>query len=426
MKKIISCLAVLAIMTSVTACGSKSENNTTEAETTTAAQTTAAETTISETTSAETTVTTTEATSAETTAEADDKAAVEGSASVSDIAGTWYEQDALDPRTLTINEDGSFILEYKGGGARYGTVKIDYEVFGSGDKRPWYNLYQDEDEEPYFSFAGDMDGEQLTEVWDISAEGDEVHFRRDIAISDESISAADPNEYGYYPVDDSSDTNISIAALEGEWYCSEKDEYLVFSHVHNESTYTRDFVITYSDGTIDEGIVTLEYSLTPDNEKEYWYNLYYYDGKFLIGFGADENTTINDLYAGQSGDPHYVRESNGVFSGWNAEDYLGVWACGRTSITIEENTVGYLVNIHWASSAAEGTVWEYQCSYDKELGVLRCSGSGTCTNYICDEDGNESSTTVYSDGSATVEINDGVLIWNDEKEDFGDGLEFLR
>lgn len=46
------------------------------------------------------------------------------SSDISPIVGTWNESDVLDPRTLTINSDGSFTCAYKGGGAIYGTVQI--------------------------------------------------------------------------------------------------------------------------------------------------------------------------------------------------------------------------------------------------------------------------------------------------------------
>ncbi len=413
--RMISCIALITLMASLTACGAGTDAPAASSAETTAAQTTTA---APETTTAETTTTTAASTTAETTSEtaSETKApAAENTASVSDVASVWFE-DALDARTLTINEDGTFILEYKGGGARYGTVKTDYEEFGDGTKRPWYYLYEDED--LWLAFPGDPDGEQLLDIWGTPADEDEVHFRRDIALRDEGIDDPDPNEYGYYPAYSSPAGSVSIMALDGTWRSG--DEYIYF---HDGSLYTGEFVITHSDKTIEEGYVDLEYSLNPDDSKEYWYNLYTNTGDFIMGFGVSGELPLNDLYAGQSGDPHYVREDdeNGSVS---ADDFIGVWGVGRITTVIEEDGGDYLVNIHWSSSAAEGSVWEYRCYYDG--GVLRCDGIGTRNDYVFDEDGNEDVNEIYNDGSATFEIVDGSLIWNDEKDDMGDSVEMLK
>ena len=44
---------------------------------------------------------------------------------IAPIAGIWYENQELDPRTLTINSDGSFVLQYRGGGSILGTIKAN-------------------------------------------------------------------------------------------------------------------------------------------------------------------------------------------------------------------------------------------------------------------------------------------------------------
>lgn len=197
-RKMLLCFALVLSITAMTSCGGKADTTaadivpeTTSALTEAAAETAGSETTASETTaSAETTASTAaETEEPEVLSETEAAPAEDETASVNDVAGKWYEQDALDPRTLTINEDGTFTLEYKGGGSRFGTVKIDYEVFGSGEKRAWYLLYEDGEEEPYFSFPEDMEGEQLLEIWGVTEDG-ELSFKRDIALRNEG-----------YPVD---------------------------------------------------------------------------------------------------------------------------------------------------------------------------------------------------------------------------------
>jgi len=62
-------------------------------------------------------------------------------ADISDIVGVWNEADVLDSRTLTVNDDGSFTLEYRGGGAIIGNVKIEYSENPDGSQTVWFNFY---------------------------------------------------------------------------------------------------------------------------------------------------------------------------------------------------------------------------------------------------------------------------------------------
>lgn len=427
MKKniIVSCFALLLTISAMTACGGQTNTTApnTAADTTTAAQTTTA----AETTASETTVAATEAVS-ETTTEA---AADECTASVKDVVSVWFE-DALDPRTLTINEDGTFTLEYKGGGARYGTVKIDYEEFGDGTKRPWYQLCED-DGTIWLSFAGDMDGGQLLDIWGIPADEDEVHFRRDIAIRDESIDDPDPNEYGYYPIYSSNGSNISIENLEGMWRCDSEDEYL---SVYECGIYTGKFVITYSDYTIEEGTVSLEYCLNPDDSKEIWYNFYTYDGKYLLGFVAGEDVPINDLYAGQSGDPHFVRESSSSEEGVDNYDpfyeYIGQWKSetqwnGNDLYIKISDDHGSIIAEVTAHSAVADYQWTYICTGSEDGTYIECTSGGTLirTDYAPNGDIQEPET-VYSDGTAKFNIQGGTLFWEESKEDTARQIGFSK
>ena len=56
------------------------------------------------------------------------------------LMGTWYEDGALDSRTLIIDEDGAFTLEYAGGGALYGTIEITTEGLPDDTESYWYTF----------------------------------------------------------------------------------------------------------------------------------------------------------------------------------------------------------------------------------------------------------------------------------------------
>ena len=405
MKRSILLFALIAVMSAMTACGT----NAPAPESSQTSQTAVSDAEITaETTTAETTAETTADTTSETAAET-----ALNKASVKDIAGVWFE-DSLDARTLTINEDGTFTLEYRGGGAKNGTVKAETKVSDDGTEKVWYSLYNIDD--LWLEFPGEADGGQILDIYGTPVDETEVHFRRDIAIRDEGIDDPDPNEYGYYPVYSAPATGVSVADLDGSWQCGEK--YIYF---HDGSFYTGQFVITNEDKTIEEGYVNLEYSLDPDGNKEYWYNLYTNTGEFIMGFGVTGDIPLNDLYAGQSGEPHYEREEM-----ITADSYLGTWAAGRMDAVIEEDAGDYVVSIKWNISASEGAVWEYRCTYDESAGILCCVGAGKRTDYAVNEDGEQTNTDVYDDGSATFKILDGALVWFDEKEDMGDPVEFMR
>ena len=58
------------------------------------------------------------------------------------IAGTWYETEVLDSRTLTISDDGSYELAYRGGGSAFGTISVEFEDNGDGTSIYKYAFYE--------------------------------------------------------------------------------------------------------------------------------------------------------------------------------------------------------------------------------------------------------------------------------------------
>lgn len=225
---------------------------------------------------------------------------------ISDITGIWYEDGTttLDPRTLTVNADGTFSLQYKGGGALNGTVKVTAEEHPDGTRTLWFNFY-------------------------------------------------------------------------------------------------------------DEG------------------------GDLWTGFPESQTQVQNDLYSGQDGELHFFRAdtlSEGDTEDvpqeprFKGDDYVGVWGCGRCTLIVAPASDGYDVQIQWASSAADGSFWNYHCYYDPSTWHLHCNGSGTRTDYeYAGEDTDPVNTVQYTDGSAEFWLSDdGWLSWIDYKESAGDGMNFSK
>ena len=215
---------------------------------------------------------------------------------LSPIVGLWYERDVLDARELTVNEDGSYVLEYRGGGAEYGDVAVEFEDHPDGSKSRWYVFY-----------------------------------------------GQDGNEWASFAID-------------------EEDGY------------------------------------------------------------------PTDIYSGQDGEMHFERamEANVPENSVSADEFVGVWSCGRAYISIEENNGEYPVSIKWGNSAAETTYWNYTCTYDEEFGMLMASDGTRVEVVFEDTESEPKETVVYENGVGKFYLNDGKLTWIDEEEDAGSEMEFTK
>ena len=108
------------------------------------------------------------------------------------------------------------------------------------------------------------------------------------------------------------------------------------------------------------------------------------------------------------------------------DPFSGVWACDRATAEIVWEEEGYRVLISWGSSAWETTTWEYSCYYHEDDGTIVSMPFGSRTEWVYDDNGEVvSSKGVYDDGVAGFSLDqEGRLIWQDEKENAGEGLRF--
>ncbi|GEM_PF-1496548 len=108
-----------------------------------------------------------------------------------------------------------------------------------------------------------------------------------------------------------------------------------------------------------------------------------------------------------------------------AQRFIGIWEHDRVTIEISNGLEGgYRCLVGWGSSATERTVWEYQCDFDGE--ALYSFETGTKTNLVFDENGEiASQEVVFEDGASRFSIDEnGKLIWEEFKEDAGEGMTF--
>lgn len=108
-----------------------------------------------------------------------------------------------------------------------------------------------------------------------------------------------------------------------------------------------------------------------------------------------------------------------------ANPYVGEWLCDNAAIYIDQEDDVFDVFIMWDTSDTEQDIWEYNCSFDAEKGIL--TGEGKKSHETIDDEGEGvSSEEIYTDGSATFTLEDNILIWDDAKENVAQGMRFER
>ena len=102
----------------------------------------------------------------------------------------------------------------------------------------------------------------------------------------------------------------------------------------------------------------------------------------------------------------------------------GSYTSGRCHITVtaeSENTLAFV--IRWGASAMEANGWEMSGVYDPETGVVEYEN---CVNAISEytNEGEETKTVNYENGTGRFLFRDGNLTWEDDQENIADGMVF--
>lgn len=114
---------------------------------------------------------------------------------------------------------------------------------------------------------------------------------------------------------------------------------------------------------------------------------------------------------------------------WEAASvFEGSWQCGRCTIEISPEEDDLKVLIYWGSSASETAEWVYTCEFDEYENTLTSVGEGIRTDVTYGSDGELiSAEELYTDGAAVFRFDgNGCLVWDDLKENAGDGMTFER
>lgn len=218
----------------------------------------------------------------------------------------------------------------------------------------------------------------------------------------------------------------------GNWYLQELDQqnYNVENGVFvtiGYLTVNRDGTYVYQpgDGSLRKrGKVRIQYEELAG--ERYAYYAFYDDetNAFWHGTNTTEPNGRGILPIGNGGTLRLRPKE--VFL-YDYERYVGMWESGRCSIQIgtDRDRAVYHVTVRWAEDASEDYEWSYDCSGNDNGTLLECMGGGTLTRIVT-AGGTETRSTVYSDGVAVFRLNGDVLLWQDGKEDRGNGMTFTR
>lgn len=211
-----------------------------------------------------------------------------------------------------------------------------------------------------------------------------------------------------------------IKDIVGQW--NEVSSYPRILQVNEDGSFTLTNLI--NGDTEKTGKAKVEEEEHPDGSKSEWYNFYDEEGAFWEGFAkSDEAGTQNDLYSGQDGAIHFMRD--GIDEHITGDSYVHEWDCERTSIVVKKEKKGYLVTVTGSNSATDSTCWTYHCTFDEKSTNLVCKGGATCVDVKIMENGKEKTKTLYKDGSGYFSIKSGTLRWFDEKDDNGADRYFV-
>lgn len=239
------------------------------------------------------------------------------------------------------------------------------------------------------------------------------------------------NDYGFYPVETPIYTSISVASLAGVWYLADdmaKNTLIITSS--EDDIYNGTWQYAYEYGGSRFGYIKIEYTVNQDGYNEYWYNFYETDGELWESFAADGSIPNNDLFAAQSGDPHFARAASGSEGGMldKGGEYLGVWGCGRATMHIEEGGFAggrYVITISWASSAFENTVWTYDCYFDESVNAYVSDYGTRCEEVYTEEDVEPERTTTDGEKARFYAENGGIR-WENLVGDTEEDMLFTK
>ncbi len=222
-----------------------------------------------------------------------------------------------------------------------------------------------------------------------------------------------------YPVEERTNTGapeVDRSDIAGVWY---KDGDTSSSYIN--ITANGKFTAYYADGNVEA-----TGNIVKDSE---YYHLIKDNNESLISLKFGDSKNENVLYAKSSGEISYVKvlgPDGAASDGRSIEEILaGSWECGKNGLIITDNGEGiFHARVEYRDEVGGIFAWDYPLVF--EDGVLKCDKQGKKTLTIPFMSDEPEVDTLYTDGSATFELDGDKLIWKDDKEDAGKDMKFTK
>lgn len=121
-------------------------------------------------------------------------------------------------------------------------------------------------------------------------------------------NSAKTNKYGFYPCPTPVYTSISVASLDGVWYdTSSFSNFLIITE--GTDIYNGRWEYQYEGGGSQSGYILLE-NMTDHDIESTWFTFYEDDGTLWHAFAATGEIPLDDIYAEQTGEPHFTRQQD--------------------------------------------------------------------------------------------------------------------
>lgn len=114
----------------------------------------------------------------------------------------------------------------------------------------------------------------------------------------------------------------------------------------------------------------------------------------------------------------------------HTNDFVGDWLDGtsqRATMKITSTDGVYFdVEINWADSAADSTQWRMTGTYNPDENAIEYASGQKISMTDPELTGETKNEVVYEDGAGMLKLEDGKLLWRDDKEEAAKGTAFER